>query len=437
MPCRSDHADRAPALWSALLLVIPGMAEAAGFVVSDKSVSSLGYAFAGTAALAEDASSLYNNPAGLTHLDGRRLSVAAHLIHSEVTYHEQNSNVAGPDSAEISSTTLAPNFYFMDAPTADLRLGFGIYAPFGTFSDYDADWRGRYHSLYTDLKVVNLSPALAWRVNDRVSVGMTVDAQYLDARLEQAVDFGLICVDRLGVSTCNGLGLQPGQDDGTQTLDGDNLAVGYSLGITWDASDATRLGATYHSDVRHDIEGESDFSGVPSPFSGVFSDSGGRVALHLPEVVSLGLAHRASPSLTLLADATWTRWSRFQELRVTFDNGLPDAVSPQNWQDVWRFGLGLAWDVNEPWRLRLGVSDEEGTVPDREHRGARSPDGPRRIYALGFNYAPSGNFSLDASYARVLLPGMGVTAVDAQGHRLEGQYEAWGELLSVQGNWRF
>ncbi len=428
---------RAPALWPVICLVVPGMASAAGFALSDKSVSSLGYAFAGTAAFAEDPSSLYNNPAGLAHLDGRRLSLAAHVIHSEATYHDRASNVAGPDSTDISSTTLAPNLYYVNALTPDLRLGLGIYAPFGTLSDYAAGWRGRYHSLYTDLKTVNLSPAVAWRVNDSLSLGVTIDAQYLDARLEQAVDFGLICVGQLGGPTCNGLGLQPGQDDGTQTLNGDNLAYGYSLGISWDAGDATRFGASYHSDVRHDIEGESDFSGVPAPFSGVFSDSGGRVTLHLPEVVSLGLAHRATPTLTLLADATWTRWSRFQELRVSFDNGLDDAVSRQNWQDVWRFGLGLAWDVNERWRLRLGVSDEEGAVPDKEHRAPRSPDGPRRLYALGFNYAPSDDFSLDASYARVVLPDMDILAVDAFDHRLDGEYEAWSELLSVQGNWRF
>ena len=410
---------RAPALWPALFLFVPDMASAAGFALSDKSVSALGYAFAGTAAFAEDPSSLYNNPAGLAHLDGSRLSLAAHVIHSEATYHEQNSNVAGQDTTDISSTTLAPNLYFMDAPTPDLRLGLGIFAPFGTFSDYDTDWRGRYHSLYTDLKAVNLSPAMALRVNDRFSVGATVDVQYLDAELRQAVDLGPL-------------------GDAQQTLSGDNVAVGYSLGFTWDASEATRLGAVYHSDVRHDIEGESDFSGVPaSPFTAHLTDSGGRVTVHLPEVVSLSLAHRASPSLTLLADATWTRWSRFQELRVSFDNGLADAVSPQNWQDVWRFGLGLAWDVNERWRLRLGVSDEEGAVPDREHRAPRSPDGPRRMYALGFNYARSDDFSLDVSYARVLLPDMGITAVDALNHRLEGEYDARSELLSVQGNWRF
>jgi long-chain fatty acid transport protein len=428
---------RASTPWLALFLFVPGAADAAGFVLSDKSVSSLGYAFAGNAAFAEDASTLYNNPAGMAHLDARVLSLGMHVIRSQATFRDEGSNVSGDDSSDLDSTTLAPNVYFVDASRPNLRLGFGIYAPFGTRSEYDDDWRGRYHSISTDLKTVNLSPAIALQVNERFAVGASLDVQYLDAHLKQAVDFGTICVAQLGFATCGALGLQPGQSDGSQKLTGDSLAYGYSLGLTWDITAATRLGAVYHSDVSHDIEGDSDFSDVPAPFAGVFTDSGGTVALHLPEVVSLSLAHQASPSLTLLADATWTRWSRFDELRAEFDNSLPDAVTEQNWNDVWRYALGAAWDVNSRWRVRLGVSDEESAVPDKQHRSPRSPDGARRVYALGLNYAPSSHFSVDVAYAHVVLPKMDISAVDAQGHKLEGRYETSGQLASVQGNWRF
>lgn len=427
---------RASALWSAIILLLPAAGHAAGFALSDKSVSSLGYAFAGTAAFAEDASTLYNNPAGMAHLDGRRLSLGLHTIHNEATFRDEGSNVQGEDTTGLESTTFAPNVYFVDAPGPNLRIGLGVYAPFGMRAEYDDDWRGRYHSISTDLKTVNLSPAIALRLNEHFAVGASVDVQYLDARLRQAVDFGTICMATLDPATCAVLDLQPQQDDGRQTLTGDSIDYGYSVGLVWDVTDTTRFGAVLHSATHHNIRGDSDFSAVPTVFADTFSDSSGHVNLHLPEIVSLSLAHRATPSLTLLADATWTHWSRFEELRLHFDNGLPDAVSVQNWDDVWRYALGVAYDVNAHWRLRLGVSDEGGAVPDAAHRSPRSPDGPRRVYAVGVNYAPSDRFSLDVTYARVVLPDLDIAADDGA-HQLVGEYEAAGQLASVQGNWRF
>ncbi|MGE0081648.1 MAG: OmpP1/FadL family transporter [Thiohalomonadaceae bacterium] len=412
---------RAATFWHALFVLLPTSAQAAGFALSDKSVSSLGHAFAGTAAFAEDASTLYNNPAGMAELQGRRFSLGVHVINNRATFRDDGSNVPGEDTADFETTTPSPNLYFVDAVRPDLRLGIGIYAPFGMRAVYDDDWRGRYHSISTDLKTVNLSPAVALKVNERFAVGASVDIQYLGARLKQALDFRAL-----------------GAPDGGQTLEGDNVAAGYSLGFTWEMTPDTRVGAVLHSDVRHEIEGNSDFSGVPaSPFTAHLTDSSGKVTLHLPEIVSLSLAHRATPALTLLADATWTRWSRFDELRVHFDNDLPDAVAEQDWNDTWRYALGLAWDVNERWRLRLGISDEGGAVPEAAHRSPRSPDGPRRMYAVGFNYAPSERFSLDVAYARVVLPELGIAARDDLGHELVGDYEVAGQLASVQGNWRF
>ncbi|MFA5529302.1 MAG: outer membrane protein transport protein [Thiohalomonadaceae bacterium] len=422
---------RAAIIGPALFLLLPVTAQAGGFALSDKSVSSLGYAFAGTAAFAEDASTLYNNPAGLVQLGHRQLALGVHVIRNEATFRDAGSNVPGDDTSELESTTPSPNAYFVETLGPDLRLGLGIFAPFGMRAEYDDDWRGRYHAVSTELKTVNLSPAVAWRVHERLALGASVDVQYLDAHMKQAVDFQRICQVQLGIPACSGL------SDGTQKLEGDSLAYGYSVGLTWEMSELTRLGAVFHSDVRHTIRGDSDFSGVPAPFAGVFTDSSGRVTLHLPEVVSLSLAHRATSALTLLADATWTRWSRFDELRLRFDNGLPDAATAQEWEDVWRYALGLAWDVNPRWRLRLGISDEGGAVPDAAYRSPRSPDGPRRMYAVGFNYATSERFSLDVAYARVILPELAIHARDSLGHELVGDYEVAGELASVQGNWRF
>jgi long-chain fatty acid transport protein len=399
---------------------------AAGFAVSDKSVSSLGSAFAGMAAQAQDASVVYTNPAAMQHLSGSTLSLGAHSITPQATYTDRGSNTGGTDPGDAGRSKLAPNLYYVTELSPGTRFGIGVYAPFALGLEYDTQWPGRYRSIESHLTTLNIAPALSWQLTPVLSLGGSLDFQYLTAKLSQAVDFGAIINPALA-----------GTMDGSQTLSGDSWDTGYSLGLHYAPTERLNLGATYHSDTRQNIDGTSDFEGVPAPLAGMFTDSAGSTRVHLPESLSLSAAWAAGERLTLLADYTWTAWSRHRDLVVHFANGLPDSTSVYNWHDVGFYSLGASYRLSPSWLLRAGVAYDESPVPDAAHRSPLGPDNDRRWYALGLNYVAGASFSIDAALAYVDVADAAIDSTDALGHTLTGEYSLNGRFVSVQANWRY
>ncbi len=420
-----------------ILWAVGSTAWAAGFAVSDKSVSSLGSAFAGVAAQAEDASVVYTNPAAMQRLSGSTLSLAAHYITPHATFTNQGSSTGGSNPGDAGRAKLAPNLYYVTELSPEARFGFGLYVPFALGLEYDDQWPGRYHSIKSDMTTLNLSPALSWQLSPTLSVGGSLDIQYLTAEMSQAVDFGTICVAEYSSVVCTGLGLAPEQNDGKQTLKGDNWDMGFSLGLHYAPTSQLQLGATYHSDTRQNIDGTSAFENVPGAFTSVFYNSGGKTRVHLPESLSLSAAWAAGERLTLLADYTWTAWSRHKEFRVDFANGLPDSVSTYDWHDTGFYALGLNYRLGPQWLLRAGVAYDESPVPDAEHRTPIGPDNDRRWYALGVTYAPGSALSIDAAVSHIEMDDAAINNTDSQNHVLSGSYRLGGSFLSVQASWRF
>lgn len=427
------------ALFCVLSAAVSTPVMGSGFAISDKSVSALGQAFAGAAALGEDPSVLYNNPALLTSLDGSQFALGFNLISIHGDYHDEGSSTTGHADKEISQTALLPTLYYVSELSPSLRAGLGIYVPFGMGLEYDETWQGRYHTVESSLRTVNISPTLAWAPTEQLSLGASLDVAYADAKLTQAVDFGTICVAKLGSATCNSLGLTPQGSDGFQTLSGDNWSYGASLGGALQFNEGrSRGGVVWHGPVSHTIEGSSDFENVPAVFTTTFTDSGGEVSITLPESVSVSLAHASSERLTLLADYTWTRWSRFDELRVSFDNGLPDSVTQQQWRNAARYAAGINYRLSQAWLLRAGYALDKTPVPSAELRSPRIPDMDRNWYSVGVKWQASAGFALDGAYAYVSGNNTTINNTDSLGHTLKGSYNAlMGHYLSVQGTWRF
>lgn len=419
-----------------------------GFAISDKSVSALGQGFAGAAALGEDASALYNNPALLTSLKGSQLAVAIHIIDTHGEYRDQGSNTSGDTREDVHRRSYLPNLYYVTDLGNNLHAGVGVYSPFGLGLEYDENWRGRYHTIESSLRTINVSPTLAWQASEQLSLGGTLNIQYADARLKQAVDFGILCVARLmglgadqttALTNCAALGLVPQGSDGYQMLTGDSLSYGPSLGLALQSkSGRSRAGLVWHGPVTHTLKGNSKFENVPAMLATTFSDSQGQVSITLPESVSLSAAHAATERLTLLADYTWTRWSSFDELRVKFSNSLPDSVAVQGWNDSARYSIGLNYRLTPAWLLRAGYVIDETPVPNANLRSPRVPDADRRWYTIGFRWALSEDFSIDAAYAYAPADNAPIDNTDSLGHNLKGEYtDILGQYLSVQGNWHF
>ena len=143
--------------------------------------------------------------------------------------------------------------------------------------------------------------------------------------------------------------------------------------------------------------------------------------------------------------STWTRWSRFEELKVEYDSGREPSVTDESWEDTWRFALGLSCDVSEAVQLRIGTAFDESPVPDDEHRTPRIPDADRTWLALGAGIQPGENLSVDLGYVHLFFKDSRISrevpedadVATASMGELVGTYEGYADIFSVAATYRF
>ena len=177
-------------------------ADAAGFQLFEQSVSGLGTSFASTAA-AEDASTVWWNPAGMSYLSGANFTLAGHIVKPTAKFENQGSRtllpppsglpLSGGNGGDAGGIALVPNMYYTHSLTDTLSFGIGVNAPFGLTTEYDDGWVGRYHALKSALTVININPSVSWKINDSFSVGGGLNLQYAKAELTSAIDFSTVC----------------------------------------------------------------------------------------------------------------------------------------------------------------------------------------------------------------------------------------------------
>jgi long-chain fatty acid transport protein len=312
--------------------------------------------------------------------------------------------------------------------TPNIKYGFGISAPFGLITQYDGDWVGRYQALKSVIKTIDLNPSLAYKVNDQVSLGAGFNAQYINVELSNAIDFGLLS------------GGAPQSADGAADISGNSWGYGYNLGVLFQFPTATRVGLAYRSKIHQTLVGNASFSNVPGVLAGnpSFASGGAKAAVTLPDSMSLSVVQVIAEKWELLSDVTFTRWSTFNELRVRFDNGAPDAVTVENWRNTFRASIGLAYRYNDFLKLRGGIGFDQSPVRGA-FRTARIPDNNRRILAVGANYKVSKADSVDFAYQHLFFSDTPINnnQLATGGGQLIGTYDSQVNILSLQYNHNF
>lgn len=418
----------------------PLAATASGFAIIEQSVKGLGNAFTSGGTDAQDASAIFFNPAGLMLFSDNSVVTAGYLIAPSARFQNQNSvsvigaPLSGGNGGDAGPNKLLPNFYAAWNAGDRVKLGIGVNAPFALATDYESNWVGRYQALKSELSTININPTIAAKLSDNFAIGAGINVQYAAAELSNAIDFGLIG-RRVGLPT------QPQGADGSVELWGQDWSVGYNVGLMYTPSENTRIGLNYRSGITHDLRGRANFNVPPQAAAlrqrGQFVNTGASAELKTPDTVSLSAYQKVSPNVAIVGDVTWTNWSRFQELRVEFDNpAQPDTVQPENWRDTFRFGAGVNYDVSKSLTLRAGVAYDQTPVKD-EFRTARIPDGNRTWVSVGASYRPNENLSLDVGYAHLFVDTVPLNEVGSTGERLRGEYRSGVDIVGVQAAWSF
>ena len=417
----------------------------------ESGAASVGNAQAGSAALAEDATTVFFNPAGLTRLQGRQLSMVGSGVRPSANFSNFGSTSAipaiplsGSNGGDADSWAFVPAAFYVTDVTSRLKFGMGLNAPFGLKTEYDEGWVGRYHALKSELETISITPALALKVNDAVSLGVGFIAERARAELTKAIDFGAACFgSAFGPAACAAAGILPQTKDGKVKVEGDDWGFGFSLGALFQVAPSTRIGLAYRSKITHDISGDATFTNpvLPGPFAQLTStpattNTSAQASVTLPEVLSISAVSQISPKWSLLGDVTWTNWSRFKELRVRFGNGAPDSVTTENWHDTVRLAAAVNYQASDVWKLRAGWAYDPTPVKDK-FRTPRIPDEDRVWLSFGTNVKIAAASSLDFAYAHLFVKEASINDTASGAGALRGSYDNHVDVVTAQLNYRF
>ncbi len=396
-------------------------AHASAFALIEQNASGLGNSYAGAAAAAEDASTIFYNPAGMSLLPaGKQVVFGVNLIKPSINFSNSASVAAtgrplGGTGGDAGSLAVVPDFYFAMDLAKDWKFGIGVGAPFGLKTEYDQSWMGRFQAIKSEISTINVNPSVSYKLSETASFGFGVNYQRVDAELTNAVN--LVAAE------------------GFADVKGNDTAWGYNLGAMFQLAPDTRLGLSYRSSIQYHIAGTATFSGgVPAANGNVTLD------LEVPDSASVALQHQLNPKWSLLGDVTWTGWSKIKNLTVVRDTGATLSNTPENFRDTWRIGVGATYRYNDTWSSKAGLAYDQTPVNDTD-RTARLPDQDRTWLSVGGQYRMSKDSTLDFGYAHLFVRSTTINQnpspnVPTAG-TLNGTYKNSVDILGVQFAYRF
>ena len=421
-------------------------AAAAGYSLVEQSGSGMGNAFAGGAASAEDASTIYFNPAGMSRLSGTQAVVALHAIRPSAEFLPGPTAAGallqptGNNGGDPGDWGYVPNAYLAMEIDPALKFGIGVNVPFGLKTSYDPAWIGRFQALKSKILTVNINPSLAYRVSDTLTLGAGLNYQRIDGELTSAVNYSAAAA----LATANPLtppAALPGlaaiagaSSEGVSTVKGSDAAWGYNFGILVDATPQTRIGFSYRSTIDYTLTGTVSFANRPALLAAAIPDSAATLNVRMPDTFSASAFHQLDGKWDLMADATWTGWSVFKQLKIDRASGANLITVQENWRDTWRLSVGANHHYNDRWMARMGLAYDQTPVPDA-FRTARIPDQNRVWLSFGGQYKPGKDSAIDVAYTHLFMANIPIAdnQAAAGNGNLAGTYGAVAtNILSVQ-----
>ncbi len=405
-------------------LGVSGHTLAAGYYVDEQSALRLGNAFSGGAASANDASTVYYNPAGLVRLQ-RELATNISAIHVNSQSQSQATTVGGGpvagDRPQAENVDYLPTLYFANPLSANTAMGFYINAPYATGAEVGEDTHARYQATESNITGIDLGVSFATRLNNQLSVGASVIAQYMEAYTAVAVNTAAACAGAamdLGMtdmaSIANFCGTNFGVDitklgqpdqDGLFEMKGDSIDYGYSVGWLYELSQTARLGMHYKTAIKHHLKGDATatFNAETQAFI-PSTKAKGEADLTTPEVLNISYFQQLN-RWSLQGDLSWSRWSRFDQLEVKSRNAVIQdlAAEPQqyNWQESYRIAVGGDYQLNGVVTLRAGLAFDQTPIGDKDTKVDFAFDDYKAV-SMGLSYAIGGGAILDTAFQHTL-----------------------------------
>ena len=363
------------------LMILPCLAFGSGYAINDQSARAvaMGNAFV---AQADDPSALYYNPAGLVQTEGIQAMVNATAVFPTAEFDSTTKDRTlggyyGKSTKILENEFYIPSVYITQKYNDKFAWGIGGFSNFGLEADWPDYWEGRYTpgGLMAEIKTQSINPVFAYQPCKYFSASVGYVAQHMEAEM------------------ANMINLTPlGQKDAWYNISGDDWGHGWNAGVMFYFPDEFRIGASYRSEVHHDLVGDLNIYGNPN----VNMHSGGTLSVNLPDIFMIGVSWTKAP-FTIEFDYQWTGWSTYDSLQVNVDKTGAIGEVQKVWDDASAYHLGGSYTVVKNLDLRAGISYEPEMIP-HETLDFAVPGGDRWIYSVGFG-GRYGNWVADFSYS--------------------------------------
>ncbi len=380
--------------------------QAGGFQLMEQSVTSLGRAHAGAGVVGDDVSAVWYNPAGMTLLPGTQFQFGG--VFAALDIPAEDYRTGQTDNGRKHPVPI-PNMFLSHQINDSAWFGIGLTVPYGMATEYGREFSMGDKGMNSEIKVFDLNPSFAYKVSDKLSVGIGASIEYAQAFVESGVGkhplLGADVYGRLKATSWSG---------------------GFNVGVMWTPVETVRVGLSYRSAVKHSAKGELKvgvatdgdhvgyWTGVPMNLSS--TSKGAKATLKAPHQVNLSATWEVTPNWRLSGLIHWSDWSSFDTLDISTDNAQATAaitamnalkgvksskVSIQNhWKDSWLFSVGTDYRFNDEWTVRGGIAYEKSPVRDN-YRLAIIPDLDRMWFTIGATWHVTKQLQGDFGFAWV------------------------------------
>jgi len=377
------------ALCSVILAVFfaCGSAHAGGISLYEFGSPDVGLASAGYAARAQDASTVFTNPAGMSRLDKSQVLGGLQVLHGDVEFTtNSNTRITGGDGGNAIGWLPGGSIFLVQKLNQDWSIGLGVLSYFGLSEEYDDNWVGRYYVQKSTLLGATLTPAVSYRMNNWLSIGAGLNAMYgyLDTQ---------VAINNIGDR----------RPDGQLNYEDGEWGCGGNFGILLEPTQGTRFGLTYLTEVKLDFSDVPEFSGLGPGLEAVLRNRGLStnnldLSITVPQMVMFSAYHELNNKWSVMGNVGWQNWSRFGQVDIQINSSDPKSLTVDNdYKDTWHVGLGAQYRHSPEWTFSGGIAYDSSAVDD-DKRSVVLPMGEAWRFALGAQYSFSPTLTLGASY---------------------------------------
>lgn len=347
----------------------------------------MGHAAAGRAALGQDASTAFTNPAAMTRLKQSEFLLALQALYINVEFDAgSNTTTTGGNGGNAGGISPAAGSYYVHSLSPDLKLGFSTFSYFGLAVDYDDNWVGRYYGQELALLTVGFSPTVSYRVNDWLSIGAGPTVLFGKLKQKTAVNNVL-----------------DGLPDGKLTAKDTDFGFGGNIGMLLEPWEGTRFGIQYLTPVDLDFKDTVDFDGLGPTLQAALNATGLAgskvdLSMTIPQMVLVSGYHELTKKLAIMANVGWQDWSDFGKQDVTVRSTTSTSLTTDlNYKDTWHGAIGTQYRLDDRWRLSAGVAYDTSAVSDSNRTLSFAVDRQIRVSG-GAQYHWDDDLVLGAAY---------------------------------------